>query len=149
MSGPSLPPLAVLAGQYQIVRPLGSGGMGEVFLARDLALHRSVAVKILRPGFAVLPDAAELFRREARLGARLSHPGIVSIYAFGNAGGTPYIVMQYLSGGSLGERLRAEGALRPAPVRTILAELAASLAYAHGEGVVHRDIKPDNVFLAE
>src|ERR1044071_6198438 len=110
MSGPGLPPLAVLAGQYQIVRPLGSGGMGEVFLAPDLALHRSVAVKVLRPAFAVLPEATELFRREARLGARLSHPGIVAIYAFGEASGTPYIVMQYLGGGSLGDRLRAQGA---------------------------------------
>src|ERR1043165_4119253 len=133
MSGPSLAPLTVLAGQYQIVRPLGSGGMGEVFLARDLALHRTVAIKLLRPAFAVLPEALELFRREARLGARLPHPRIVAIYGLRESAGAPFIVMQYLSGGSLGDRIRAEGALPPAMVRTILADLAASLAYRSEE----------------
>ncbi|NOT07905.1 MAG: serine/threonine protein kinase, partial [Gemmatimonadales bacterium] len=140
-------PLTILAGQYQVVRPLGAGGMGEVLLARDLLLHRMVALKILRASFAGLPGYAERFRQEARLGARLQHPGIVPIYAFGESEGAPFLVMQYLPGGSLGDRLREDGTTSPELTRAILADLAAALAYAHSEGVVHRDIKPDNILL--
>lgn len=140
-------PLSVLAGQYQIVRLLGTGGMGEVYLARDLLLHRIAALKILRSSIEPLSHAAEWFRREARLGARLQHPGIVPIYAFGDHQSKPFLVMQYLDGGSLGDRLRQDGALSAELTRSLLADLAAALAYAHGEGVVHRDIKPDNILL--
>jgi serine/threonine-protein kinase len=138
-----------LGQQYEILRPLGHGGMGSVYLARDRALERFVAIKVLRPDVAALRGGRERFRREARIVAQLAHPGILSLYTFGEVRGIWYFVTEYVRGVSLAERLRVEGRLDSAEARRILAEIAAALCYAHGHGVVHRDIKPANILLDE
>jgi eukaryotic-like serine/threonine-protein kinase len=133
-----------LSGQYQVVREIGRGGMGAVFLARDIALHRLVAIKVLRYEYASSPDHRERFRREARMTARLSHANIVPVYTFGEAGEFVYIVMRYVHGQSLAASrlpLPAEG------VRRILRDLALALDSAHRDGVVHRDLKAENILL--
>src|ERR1051325_11257939 len=100
-----------LGTQYQVVREIGRGGMGVVFLARDIALHRLIAIKVLRYEFTSSDEQRERFRREARMTARLSHPNIVPVHTFGEAGDLVYIVMKYVHGESLGERLRAQTSL--------------------------------------
>ncbi len=134
-------------GQYQVVRELGRGGMGVVFLARDVALHRTVAIKVLRHEFVDSEDHRERFRREARLTARLTHPGIVPVFTFGESKDLVYIVMQYVNGESLADRLQRDGAVPPAEAAAILYDLAEALDYAHGEGMVHRDLKAENVLM--
>jgi serine/threonine-protein kinase len=144
-----------LGAQYQLVRELGRGGMGVVVLARDLALHRVVAIKLLRRELAQSEDERVRFQREARLMARLAHPGIVPVHAFGevtlgdahDTARVPYFVMRHVDGESLAERLRREGRLQARDVRRVLGELALTLDYAHREGIVHRDLKPENVLL--
>ena len=138
---------AALGQQYEIVRPLGRGGMGAVYLARERALERFVAVKVLRPDLANAEDGRERFRREARIVAQLSHPSILPLHTFGEVSGTWYFVMSYVRGVSLAERLRVEGRLPYADAHRILSELASALECAHRHGVVHRDIKPANVLL--
>ena len=136
-----------LGQQYEIVRPLGQGGMGAVYLARERSLERFVAIKVLRPELAEVHDGRERFRREARIAAQLSHPGIVPLHTFGEVGGIWYFVMGYVRGTSLAERLRLEGHIPAHEVHRILTELADALASAHRSGVVHRDIKPANILL--
>jgi serine/threonine-protein kinase len=136
-----------LGAQYQVVREIGRGGMGVVFLARDIALHRLVAIKVLRYEFASSEDHRERFRREARMTARLSHPNIVPVHTFGEAEQFVYIVMKYVHGQSLAERLRAHESLSTEETRRILYELSLALDYAHREGVVHRDLKAENILL--
>lgn len=138
---------AQLADQYQIVREIGRGGMGVVFLARDIALHRLVALKVLRQEFAFSEEHRERFRREARMTARLSHPHIVPVHTFGELGALVYIVMKYVHGESLTERMRREGRLPADEVQRILTDLATALDAAHREGVVHRDLKAENILL--
>jgi hypothetical protein len=135
-----------LGSQYQLVRLLGRGGMGAVYLAREPFLERDVAVKVL-PSDAATGDARERFLREARTAARLSHPNIVPLYTVGQAGEVLYYVMGFVDGESLETRLAREGALPADEVRRITSELADALHYAHEAGVVHRDVKPDNVLL--
>jgi eukaryotic-like serine/threonine-protein kinase len=136
-----------LSGQYQLVRLLGRGGMGAVYLARDLALHRVVAVKVLRQEFRARPDDCERFRREARTTARLSHPHIVPVHAYGETESFLYFVMKYVDGESLGDLLRRKGRLPAGEARHILVQLAGALDYAHRQGVVHRDLKPENILI--
>ncbi len=138
-----------LGAQYEIVRPLGRGGMGAVYLARERALERLVAIKILRPELADVPESRERFRREARIAAQLSHPGILPLHTFGEVGGVWYFVMGYVRGVTLAERLRVEGRIPAEEAQRILAELADALECAHNDGVVHRDIKPANILLDE
>lgn len=136
-------------GQYQVVRELGRGGMGVVFLARDIALHRTVAIKVLRHEFVDSEDHRERFRREARLTARLNHPGIVPVYTLGERHELVYIVMQYVHGSSLGDRLRTGSRLSADEAAQVLYDLAETLDYAHREGMLHRDLKAENVLLEQ
>ena len=136
-----------LGGQYDIQRLLGRGGMGAVYLARERSLDRLVAIKILPPETAADADSRERFRREARTAAKLTHPNIVPLYAFGDVDGMLYFVMGYVRGESLADRMRLEGKLAPDVARRILKEVADALDHAHKQGVVHRDIKPDNILI--
>ena len=146
-SGDFLDLQAALAGEYSIQRELGRGGMGVVYLARDVQLDRDVAIKVLPAHLAGTPQARARFVREARLAAGLSHPHIVPIHRVGEAGGFVFFVMSYVEGETLGERLRSKGPLPPADASRVLREVAWALAYAHGRGIVHRDVKPDNILL--
>ncbi len=136
-----------VAGRYSLERELGRGGMGVVFLARDVSLDRPVAIKLLPPGLAARPAHRERFLREARVAARLSHPNIVPIHAVEDHDDLVWFVMAFIPGESLGERLRARGTLPVGEVVQILRDAAYALAHAHGQGVVHRDVKPDNILL--
>src|SRR5688500_1150511 len=141
---------AALAGEYSLQRELGRGGMGVVYLARDVQLDRDVAIKVLPTHLARDTAARERFVREARTAAGLSHPHIVPIHRVGEASsplGTRYVffVMSYIEGETLGERLRTRGPLPPADATRVMREVAWALAYAHGRGIVHRDVKPDNI----
>jgi hypothetical protein len=141
-----------LGGRFALVREIGSGGMSRVYLGRDEILDRPVAVKILNPDFDD-PDGGARFRREGRTAARLSHPNIVQVYDAGEdeLGGreVSYIVMEYLPGGDLKELVDGRGALPGKMLSRIGADVAAGLAHAHGRGVIHRDIKPQNVLMDE
>lgn len=138
---------SVLSHQYEIIRPLGSGGMGSVFLARERSLDRFVAIKVLRPDLASAESHRERFRREARIVARLSHPGILGLYSFGDIDNLWYFVMAYVRGETLAERIRREGFLPWREAHRIFVEMADALDCAHRSGVVHRDIKPANILL--
>jgi serine/threonine-protein kinase len=138
---------AALAGQYSFERELGRGGMGVVHLAREVALDRLVAIKVLHPELADRPEQRERFLREARTGARLAHPHIVPIYAVGEAAGTVYFVMAFVDGESVRARLHREGPLDPATTSRIVMEAGQALAHAHAMGVLHRDVTLDNILL--
>src|SRR6478672_7081221 len=138
---------AALAGEYSLQRELGRGGMGIVYLARDVQLDRDVAIKVLPSHLASTAESRERFLREARTAAGLSHPHIVPIHRVGEADGFVYFVMSYVEGETLGDRLRRDGPLAPADATRVLREVAWALAYAHGRGIVHRDVKPDNILL--
>ena len=133
----------LLADRFERERPLGRGGMSEVWLARDLALDRPVAIKILdqsAPGTR--------FKREARFAASLEHSNIVGVFDYGEAAGRPYLVLEYLPGGTLEELLtQAEGPVDYERTAAIARDVAAGLAHAHGRGIIHRDLKPSNVLF--
>jgi len=138
-----------VAGRFSLVRELGRGGMGIVFLARDLALDRLVAIKLLPPHLATGGDWRARFLQEARTAAGLSHPHIVPIHAVEAAGDLTFFVMGYVAGETLGERVRRAGALPAGEAMRVVQEVAWALGHAHAHGVVHRDVKPDNVLLEE
>lgn len=135
-----------LAGAYTIDRELGGGGMSRVYLAHDVTLERRVVIKVLASEL-VTGISRERFRREVLLSARLQHPNIVPVLDAGEAGGQPYFVMAYVDGEPLNARLDREGKLANAEAVRIMRDVARALAYAHAQGVVHRDIKPGNVLL--
>ena len=132
---------------YTLDRELGGGGMSRVFVATDTALSRPVVVKVLAPDLAGDVDM-DRFRREVRLAATLQHPHIVPLLSAGETNGIPYYTMPFVEGESLRERLRTTGALPLGEALGILRDVAKALAYAHARGVIHRDIKPDNVLLS-
>jgi eukaryotic-like serine/threonine-protein kinase len=136
-------------GRYRILRKLGSGGMANVYLAEDEELGRRVAIKILNDRHAADDQFVERFRREAKNAAGLSHPNIVSVYDRGEAEGTYYIAMEYLEGRSLKERIIAEGPLPISNAIEVTRQILGAVGFAHRRGIVHRDIKPHNVLLAE
>ncbi|MGE0439028.1 MAG: serine/threonine-protein kinase [Gemmatimonadales bacterium] len=138
---------ALLAAEYRIERELGRGGMGVVYLARDIRLDRDVAIKVLPPALGGTTEFRARFLREARTAAQLSHPNIVPVYRADEIGSYVLFVMAYVEGESLAERIRRVGILSPQETVRILREAAWALAYAHARGVVHRDVKPENLMI--
>jgi serine/threonine-protein kinase len=133
--------------QYLVDREIGRGGMAVVYRATDIRLHRPVAIKVLPPELAFNADVRERFLREAQTAAQLSHPGIVPIYTVDEAEGLVFIVMAFVDGETLAERLVRDGRLPVEEARRILIDVADALACAGAQGVVHRDVKPDNIML--
>jgi serine/threonine-protein kinase len=144
---PALPLPEVLGGRYRIEREVGRGGMARVYLAQDLKHARPVAVKVIRPELAA-SLGRDRFLREIGIAARLRHPNIMPLYDSGDADGVLYFVMPYEQGLSLRARLEREGGLPISDGVSILRDVARALEYAHQQGVVHRDVKPDNVLLS-
>jgi eukaryotic-like serine/threonine-protein kinase len=140
---------ASFTSRYRLDRALGSGGMGEVFAATDLELHREVAVKRLADPFATDETARARFLREAWALARLNHPNVVAVFDVGEHEGRPSLVMELVRGRSLQRVMRTSGALPPDRVASIAGEIARGLGAAHARGIVHRDVKPSNVIITE
>ena len=138
---------AAVAGRYSLDRELGRGGMGVVYLANEVDLDRPVAVKLLPPERAANQRLKARFLQEARTAAKLSHPNIVPIHAVDDVGGFVFFAMAYVDGETLSERVAVRGPLPPSEAARVLREVAWALAQAHAHGVVHRDIKPDNILL--
>ncbi|MBA3890300.1 MAG: protein kinase [Gemmatimonadaceae bacterium] len=137
----------VLAANYELDEEIGRGGMGVVYRAKDRRLKRTVAIKVLPPELAFRSDIRTRFLREAETAAQLGHPNIVPIYSVDEAEGLVFFVMTYVRGANLAKRLHEKGVLDTDEVRRVMCEVASALAYAHERGVVHRDIKPDNILL--
>src|SRR6266487_1871133 len=135
-------------GPYEILSPLGAGGMGEVFRARDTRLWREVAIKVLPADVSSDPARLKRFEKEARAASALNHPSIVTIYEIGSADSVSYIAMELVAGATLRELL-AEGALPVKKVLQIAAQVTDGLAKAHEAGIVHRDLKPENVMVTK
>ena len=135
-------------GPYELIAPLGAGGMGEVYRARDSRLGRDVAIKSLPAAFAGDPERLARFRREAQTLAALNHPNVGAIYGLEDSGGTPYLVLELVQGETLAARL-GRGPLPPRDALALGVQVAAAIAAAHERGVVHRDLKPGNVMLSE
>ena len=136
-----------LAGRYSILHEAGRGGMGVVYLAREVHLDRPVAIKLLQPERAQRRELRDRFVREARIAAKLSHPHIIPIHAVDEIDGFVFFVMSYVEGETLAERIRTRGPLGASDGVRILREVAWALAHAHAQGVVHRDVKPDNILI--
>jgi serine/threonine protein kinase len=136
-------------GRYEIVRKLGQGGMGTVYLARDVNLNRQVALKVFEGMSGGGRGQPRRFQTEAEAAARLAHPGIIQIYDVGDQEGVLYLTLEYASGGSLSQLLRDKGPMAPARAARLVLELAQAVHAAHERGVIHRDLKPSNVLLTE
>ena len=138
----------LLDGRYEILRPLGTGGMGTVYLARHRQMDRLSAVKVLHPSLAGDREALERFAHEARNTSRISHPNVCAVYDFGSTpGGGGYLAMEFVEGRTLGAVLREQGALPPHRTASLVRDIAAGLDAAHRLGIVHRDLKPDNIMV--
>ena len=133
-------------GPYEILAPIGAGGMGEVYRARDMRLERTVAVKVLPSHLSTSPEVRQRFEREAKTISQLSHPHICALYDVGREGETEYLVMELLEGETLGDRL-AKGPLPLDQTVRYGVEIADALEKAHRQGIVHRDLKPGNVMI--
>ncbi|MBW3594022.1 MAG: protein kinase, partial [Actinobacteria bacterium] len=134
-------------GRYAVIERVGVGGMAEVYRARDELLGREVAVKVLSERLSTDRSFVERFRREAQAAANLNHPNIVSLYDYGSDGATNFIVMEYIDGRSLGEVIAQEAPLLPERAAEIASDVAKALERAHNAGLVHRDIKPNNIMM--
>ncbi len=138
---------SALAGRYSLERELGRGGMGVVYLAREVRLDRPVAIKVLPPSKSRDSRLRERFLREARTAAKLSHPNIIPIFTVDETGEFVFFAMAFVQGETLTQRVRGRGPLPPSEAARVLRDVAWALAYAHSQGVVHRDVKPDNIIL--
>ncbi len=136
-----------VGGRYELIEPVGEGNFSVTYRARDAVLGRMVAVKLLRPQFAADPNFVSRFEREARVAASVSHPNVVDVYDFGPYGSTFYIAMQYVAGRTLKQELDAHGPFDPADAVRITSQILRGLAAIHAAGIIHRDIKPQNVLL--
>ncbi len=134
-------------GNYRILQKIGEGGMGTVFLGRDMGLEREVVIKVISPQWARNPRLMKRFKVEAIAQARLNHPGIVTIHSFEQQGDTYFIVMEYVEGKTLKQLLKERGRIPPPEALSMIDGLLEGLAYAHGKGVLHRDVKPANIFV--
>jgi serine/threonine protein kinase len=146
-AGPEHPLFSRLRGQFSPQREIGRGGMGVVYMARDEKLERPVAIKVLPQESGEQQETRERFLREARIAGQLSHPNIVPIYRADEIDDHAFIVMAFVEGESLGDRIRTRGTLTPEEVALVLREVSWALAYAHARGVIHRDVKPDNILI--
>lgn len=141
---------AALAPDFEVRRLLGTGSTAHVFLAHDIALDKAVSVKVLHSDLARTADGRVRFERAARAAANIEHPNVVIVHRFGVLpAGEPFVVMQYVRGRTLEQMLAAEGPIKAGAVRRIVADVADALAAAHAAGVVHRDVRPDNILLDE
>src|SRR5262245_5718356 len=138
----------IIAGHYRLIRLLGGGGMGVVWSAKNEAISRDVAIKVMHPQIAGDPVALQRFFNEARICGSIRNPGIVDVLDLGCAeDGSPFIVMELLEGESLENRLERERRLPPSVILPIVRDIARTISLAHARDVVHRDIKPGNIFL--
>jgi eukaryotic-like serine/threonine-protein kinase len=134
-------------GSYEVAAPIGAGGMGEVYQAHDTKLGRDVAIKVLPEAFAHDPERLSRFQREAKMLASLNHPNIATIHGLEHSDGTHYLVMELVSGETLAERIKREGAVPVEEALKIAVQIAEALEAAHEKGIIHRDLKPANVKL--
>jgi len=140
----------VIADRYHIIKKLGEGGMGAVYLGEHVKMGRKSAIKVMNPGMAADPDAISRFNREASNASRISHPNVCQIYDFGETTeGVIYLAMEFIEGSALTDLIEKEGALPPARAGKILKQSADALASAHDLGIVHRDLKPDNIMIVQ
>src|SRR6266702_5198880 len=138
-----------LADRYHIMKKLGEGGMGQVYLAEHVKMGRRSAIKVMNPSMVHDPDAVSRFNREAANASRITHPNVCAIYDFGEtADGTIYLAMEFIEGEPLTSLLERDGALSPLRAAHIFVQVAEALQAAHDLGIVHRDLKPDNIMLA-
>src|SRR6185295_18733041 len=143
-----LPVGTVLGDSYRITRLMGIGGMGAIYEAEQIATGRRVAIKMMSKELSAHPEALARFRREVKVTTELAHPNIIDVVDFGaSPDGVPYLVMEYLDGEDLEARLERDGRVPLAVAVQIIKQVASALSVAHAEGVVHRDLKPGNVFL--
>lgn len=147
--GGPLKPGQVVAGKYEIIEPVGSGGMSTVYCARHLLTKQTVALKILSQAIASNPQYVSRFQHEAKAVSKLSHPNIVRMYDFDIADGMPFLTMDFLKGKPLSDLIKEKGGLAPDGVVPIFVQLCQALAHAHTEGILHRDLKPSNVIVTE
>src|ERR1700678_1910473 len=136
----------VIADRFRLIRQLGQGGMGSVWLATHLALDIPCAVKFIEGEYAQIPEAQARFEREAKAAAQLRSPHVVQILDHGVWQATPYIAMELLDGEDLGKRIQRVGRMNPRELVVILRQASRALSKAHTAGIVHRDLKPDNIF---
>src|SRR5215510_6275537 len=143
-----LQPGQIVDGKYRIVRLLGEGGMGAVYEGENVRIHRRVAIKVLHPGTAANTDAVQRFEREAQAAGRIGSDHIVEVIDLGNLPeGDRFMVMEFLDGENLSQRIQARGRLSPQEATSVMLQLLEGLGAAHGAGIIHRDLKPDNVYL--
>jgi serine/threonine-protein kinase len=140
----------ILADRYRIIKLLGEGGMGQVFEAQHININKRFAIKLLRPETVANPEAVQRFRQEAWSASSIGHENIVAIDDFASLpSGAVYLAMEYLQGMSLADRMNQEPALTIPEALSVILQVASGLAAAHDKGIVHRDMKPENIFLAE
>src|SRR5689334_15916025 len=134
-------------GEFHVLRRIGSGGMGQVYLARQLSLKRQVALKLLRHDLVTNPTALKRFQAEAEAVAKLNHPNIVQVYALGEADGVRYMALEYVEGRNLRDHLARKGPPDLPVALSVMRQVATGLQKAHEQGLVHRDIKPENILI--
>jgi len=144
---PSLVPGSKLGDRYEILQLLGEGGMGAVYKAHDGALDRVVAVKVIRPELTGRPEILQRFKQEIILARQISHKNVIRIFDLGEADGMKFITMDYVEGVDLKALLREKGKVEPAEAVRLIEQVAQALDAAHAEGVIHRDLKPQNIML--